>query len=71
VELRLKNNSRADASRRKNSPSFKASAMIYIMADGRSVSQPSKEYYKTIEKGYEKFNFDKNILHKALKSSII
>ena len=54
-----------------NSPSFKANAMIYIMTDGRSISQPSKEYYKTIEACYEKFNFNKNILYKALKSSII
>nr|WP_276939023.1 hypothetical protein [Helcococcus sueciensis] len=32
--------------------------MIYIMNEGRSLNQPSREYYSTILEGYKSAGFD-------------
>ena len=43
-------------------------AMVYIMNTNKE-SIPSPYYYNVLEKGYERFGFDKNILEKALEES--
>ena len=49
---------------------FECGAMVYVMAKNFKIAQPMKEYYKLLETGYERFNFDKNILYKALYESV-
>ena len=44
-------------------------AMAYIMDESRQLGAPSKEYYKILEEGYQRFNFDMNILWEALRKS--
>ena len=43
----------------------KLAAMVYIM-NPRGERLPSQYYYDVLEKGYERFGFDKQILEKAL-----
>lgn len=43
-------------------------AMVYIMNTTRE-SKPSKGYYDVLDKGYERFGFDKSILEKAREES--
>ena len=45
---------------------FEATAMVYIMADIQKDGFPSKEYVRIIEEGYQRFNFEKNVLEGAL-----
>lgn len=49
---------------------FECNAMVYVMVKNFKRAQPMKKYYKLLETGYERFNFDKNILYKALYDSI-
>ena len=44
--------------------------MVYIMVDGNPVTPPSDGYYGIIEEGYERFNFDRRILRRALDEAI-
>lgn len=46
----------------------KVDAMVYIM-NTRKESIPPTYYYNVLEKGYERFGFDKSILEKALEES--
>lgn len=46
----------------------KVDAMVYIMNTKRE-STPSTSYYNVLDKGYERFGFDKRILEKALEES--
>ena len=46
----------------------KIKAMVYIM-NTRKESPPGAYYYNVLEKGYERFGFDKNILETALEES--
>ena len=43
-------------------------AMVYIMNTNKE-SQPGQFYYNVLDKGYERFGFDKRILEKALEES--
>ena len=43
-------------------------AMVYIMNTNKE-SIPNPYYYKILDKGYERFGFDKKILEKALLES--
>lgn len=44
-------------------------AMVYIMNTNKE-QKPSDYYYNVLEKGYERFEFDKSILEKARKESM-
>lgn len=44
-------------------------AMVYIMNTNKE-HKPSDGYYEVLEKGYERFGFDKNILEKAKEESM-
>ncbi len=43
-------------------------AMVYIMNTNKE-SQPGQFYYDVLDKGYERFGFNKKILEKALQES--
>ncbi len=43
-------------------------AMVYVMNTDKE-SSPSKYYYDVLERGYERFGFNKKILEKALEES--
>lgn len=45
-------------------------AMAYIMDETRLLGEPSYGYYKVIEDAYLKYQFDINILEKALEDTI-
>lgn len=44
-------------------------AMVYIMDDKRKKGIPSPRYYLVLKNAYIKYNFDRNILKKALNKS--
>ena len=46
------------------------SCVAYIMHEYRKLGQPGEDYYELIERGYERFGFDKTVLEKALSDSI-
>ncbi len=46
----------------------KIDAMVYIMNTNKE-SRPSGYYYNVLDKGYERFGFNKKILEKALEES--
>jgi len=41
-------------------------AMVYIMTEGHKARMPMRGYVDVLVEGYERFNFDKNILRRAL-----
>ncbi|MBR0315369.1 MAG: gamma-glutamylcyclotransferase [Synergistaceae bacterium] len=43
--------------------------MVYIMNNQETPSLPSPEYFEIIAEGYERFNFDKKILKRALREA--
>ncbi len=45
-------------------------AMIYIMNEGRSLNQPSREYYSNILEGYKSAEFDAEYLDRSVDNSI-
>lgn len=45
-------------------------AMVYIMADGHRLCEPSSYYYRLLEDGYKTFHFPLHILEQALAESI-
>lgn len=47
----------------------KLKAMVYIMNTNKE-HKPSEYYYDVLEKGYDRFGFDKSILEKALEESM-
>lgn len=49
----------------------KVQGMVYMMDQDRQLDQPSYHYYKTLEDAYERFDFDKAILEKALEDSSV
>lgn len=44
----------------------KVTAMVYVMADGRTGGLPTPRYYNLILKGYKRFGFDEKILREAV-----
>lgn len=44
-------------------------AMVYLMAPGRTVTPPADDYYGVIAEGYERFGFDPDPLETALAES--
>jgi hypothetical protein len=45
-------------------------AMVYIMAEGHRLGEPSRSYYKVLADGYRDFHFPIHILEQALADSI-
>lgn len=45
-------------------------AMVYIMADGHRLHEPSPFYYKVLADGYRDFHFPMHILEQALADSV-
>lgn len=45
-------------------------AMVYIMDERRRIGSPSVGYYEVLADGYERFGFDKDILHKAVMTTV-
>ena len=45
-------------------------AMVYIMADGHPLAEPSPSYYGVLEGGYRRFHFPIHVLEQALADSI-
>ena len=45
-------------------------AMVYVMADGHELREPSPGYYKVLADGYRDFHFPMHILEQALADSI-
>jgi len=48
-----------------------ATAMVYVMNDGRKPAVPSQYYYNILMMGYKRFGFDTVILKKALLDSAV
>lgn len=44
-------------------------AMVYIMNDGNKLNEPEQKYLNWIKVGYQTFDFDANILQKALNET--
>lgn len=44
--------------------------MAYILHENRILGEPSKEYFEIIQRGYQRWGFDENLLVKALSHSI-
>lgn len=44
-------------------------AMVYIMADGHELREPTPEYYRVLAQGYLDFHFPMHILEQALRES--
>ena len=44
----------------------RVTAMVYIMTEGHKARMPMRGYVDVLVEGYERFNFDKNILRRAL-----
>ena len=41
-------------------------AMLYLMNDGHSITPPMQGYYDVLDRGYERFGFDRALLKNAL-----
>ncbi len=48
-----------------------ASAMVYIMNDGRAPGAPSPYYYNVIAQGYKSAGFETNFLKQAVRDSVM
>lgn len=44
--------------------------VVYIMHENRILGEPSEDYFRLLDDGYDSWGFDKNILDKALSDSI-
>lgn len=49
---------------------IRLTAMVYLMADGHPLAEPSPAYYKVLADGYRAFHFPMHILEQALADSI-
>lgn len=45
-------------------------AMVYIMDERRQLGQPTDQYYRVLDRAYQKYGFDKKILMGAFSKSI-
>ena len=48
----------------------KLTAMVYLMADGHPLREPSEGYYQVLADGYRDFHFPMHILEQALADTI-
>ena len=49
---------------------YRRTCFAYIMHENRQLGEPTEEYFRKIEKGYERWGFDFEILFKGLDDSI-
>ena len=49
---------------------YRCTCFAYIMHENRQLGEPTEEYFRKIEKGYERWGFDFEILFKGLDDSI-
>ena len=50
--------------------SKRVTAMAYIMTEGRQIEPPTSGYFQTIEAGYIRFGFSREILNDALEEAL-